>query len=135
MQGAVLGRNGQDLLADVVFKVWLAKIVCMFCLIKPVSRSFITAEFVRIVYKVLTRLCEVGKLFRETGQNSFARSSSSVVVVPERRKVLFPSTTDERSLPNVCRELNLSHSSIRAEGLYDDFDERFSIFELRSDPA
>ena len=135
LQGAVLGRNGQDLLADVVFKVWLAEIVSVSCLIKPVSRSFITAEFAKIVYEVLTRLCEVGKLLRETGQNSFARSSNSVVVVPERRKVLFPSTADERSLPNVCRELNLSHSSIGAEALYDDVDERFFIFELRSDPA
>ncbi len=70
LQGAVLGRNGQDLLADVVFKVWLAKIVCMSCLIKPVSRSFITAEFAKIVYKVLTRLCEVGKLLRGTGQKA-----------------------------------------------------------------
>ena len=128
LQGAVLGRNGQDLLADVVFKVWLAKIVCMSCLIKPVSRSFITAEFAKIVYEVLTRLCEVGKLLRESGQNSFARSSNSVVVVLDRRKVLFPSTSDERSLLNDCRELNLSHSYIGA-------DERFSIFELRSDPA
>ena len=95
LQGAVLGGNGQDLLTDIVFKVWLAKIVRMSCLIKPVSRSFITAEFAKIVYEVLARLCEVGKLLRETGQNSFARSSNSVVVVPERRKVLSPSTADE----------------------------------------
>src|ERR1700721_586914 len=54
LQGAVLGRNGQDLLADVVFKVWLAKIVCMSCLIKPVSRSFITGAPAKVVYEALT---------------------------------------------------------------------------------